>query len=271
MSKKNKSDKNKISSQEDQLSLYYKSILKKAEDLVKENKLNQALEIINDELESPYIPKEYLTEFTNFSYYLSAEINYLSKLKNFESLNREQLFDEIFTDKICLNTTALSLFLDRYKDDLELDEIKIMEGFLASKKTDYISKQFLFTSLKNINFDKDVDYFNPLTNQLFSVNAKTTATFPDSKYFKDLRILIEELTYKEPSLEQFCSSILFNIYLYNFPNVPKFDCNELAFSIFQYMIYSLQGGEKKYKYEKIIKHIEQVIEASSGLSKNKKN
>ncbi|MDE5952669.1 MAG: DUF3196 family protein, partial [Malacoplasma sp.] len=57
MSKKNKSDKNKINSQEDQLSLYYKSILKKAEDLVKENKLNQALEIINDELESPYIPK----------------------------------------------------------------------------------------------------------------------------------------------------------------------------------------------------------------------
>ena len=35
MSKKNKSDKNKINSQEDQLSLYYKSILKKAEDLVK--------------------------------------------------------------------------------------------------------------------------------------------------------------------------------------------------------------------------------------------
>ncbi|MDE6562883.1 MAG: DUF3196 family protein [Malacoplasma sp.] len=172
MSKKNKSKENKISSQEDQLSSYYKSILKKAEDLVKENKLNHALEIINDELESPYIPKEYLTEFTNFSYYLSAEINYLSKLKNFESLNREQLFEEIFGEKICLNTTALSLFLDRYKDDLELDEIKIMESFLASKKSDYISKQFLFSSLKNISFDKNVDYFNPLTNQLFNMNVK---------------------------------------------------------------------------------------------------
>lgn len=271
MSKKNKNDKNKVQSQDDQLSLYYKSILKKAESLASENKLSAALEIINDELESPYIPKEYLTEFTNFSYYLSAEINYLSKLKNFESLNREQLFDEIFTDKICLNTTALSLFIDRYKDSLELDEIKIMESFLASKKTDYISKQFLFTTLKNINFNNFVDYFNPLTQELFNINVRNTYTFADSKYFKELKTLIEELTYKEPSLEQFCSSILFNIYLFNFPNEPKFDCNELAFSIFQYMIFSLQGGEKKYKYEKIIDHINQVIKASSGLSKNNKN
>lgn len=262
MSKKEKTskklDNSEIEQPKDQLTLYYENILSKVDALVDQKKFKEALELVNDELESPYIPSEFDERFTTISYHLSAEINYLNESVKYESLNREELFDSILK-KNSVNSVALNVFLERYKNNIEPFELKIFDSFLSSKKVFDVDKQTLIIALKSLNIDYEFDYYNSFLNKIFKINTKTIFVMLNSPYFVELNKLVEEFTYKEPSLQEFCYLIIFDLYVYHFPNFPEFEISNLAHSIFQYMLNSLQGNIKEFKNPEIIEHIEMVL------------
>ncbi|BAC44693.1 conserved hypothetical protein [Malacoplasma penetrans HF-2] len=258
MSKKEASKKKQTEKPKDQLTIYYENILSKVDALVKDKKINEALEMVNDELDSPYIPSEFEEAFMTISYNLSAEINYLNESVKYESLNREELFNSILNGKT-INSVALSIFLERYKDNIEVSELKIFDSFLSSKKIFDIDKQNLIIALKPLNLDYEFDYYNSFADQIFKINIKSVNVLLSSPYFVELNKLVEEFTYKEPSLQEFCYLIIFDLYVYYFPNHPDYQISDLAYAIFQYMLNSLQGNIKEYKNPEIIKDIEKIV------------
>lgn len=268
-SKKNKVDVNKkidsaFSSEKklDNLSKYYESILEQANKLIKDNELESALQILEDELEAPYIPIEYENKFEDLYEQTKAQIRYLNEYEDIESLDRESLFESIFKIKNDNSKTSygsLLLFFDRYGSSLELEEIKKIDSYLSSKKSDNDSKVWLITMLKNSGVDYEFDFYNIFKKKFYKVNPVKTDVFVISPYYKQIGSIIDKMTEKDPSLNNFCNTFLYNIYLYEFPNVPPIDYENLSLAIFQYILSSLTGKEFSYKDDEIKKYMEKII------------
>lgn len=268
-SKKNKVDVNKkidsaFSSEKklDNLSKYYESILEQANKLIKDNELESALQILEDELEAPYIPIEYKNKFEDLYEQTKAQIRYLNEYEDIESLDRESLFESIFKIKNDNSKTSygsLLLFFDRYGSSLELEEIKKIDSYLSSKKSDNDSKVWLITMLKNSGVDYEFDFYNIFKKKFYKVNPVKTDVFVISPYYKQIGSIIDKMTEKDPSLNNFCNTFLYNIYLYEFPNVPPIDYENLSLAIFQYILSSLTGKEFSYKDDEIKKYMEKII------------
>lgn len=262
--KKNQSilDKSNDGSQLDELSKYYESVLKKANILIKENELEKALEILEDELDAPYIPLEYENKFEDLFEQTRAQIKYLSEVEDIDGLNREELFETIFkskNDNSKMSYGSLLLFFDRFGSSLELSEIKKIDAYLSSKKANNDSKAWVITMLKNAKVDYEFDYFNLYKNQFHKINPTKVDVFAISPYYKQMASLIDDMTEKDPSLNNFCITFLYNIYLYEFPNVPPIDYKNLSVAIFQYILRSLTGKDFNYQSGEIEEYMNKVI------------
>lgn len=223
---------------------YYESIIEKVNKLIEEKKLDEALDIIEDELSAPYIPRNHEEVLEDIANTIIADKHYFSGIKDYTNLNRELLFSKIVeNDK--LDSMALLYFFERYSNEISHDEIKEFVNFFKIKNLSNQDKEMLFLTLKTQNIDTNVVYYNNQLKEDFFINTIKTDTYKTIDLYIETEKLIYELTVKEPSLLQFCLNILNLIYFYNFPQIPSFNAKDLSFGIFNYMVFSLQGDKSK--------------------------
>lgn len=238
---------------------YYESIIEKAQRLIDKKELQAALAIIQDELDAPYIPLEQQERLEDIANQIIAEIEYFSGAQNYEKMNRSKLFETIMRNNQ-LDAMALSLFFERYQNELYEHEVEELIEFLGSRKIKNNSKILIFISLANAQLNKNIRYYNNYLKEEFYINIVETKTYHQIDLYLNTEKIINDLALKEPSLLDFCLQILNYIYVYNFPQVPDFDVNDLAFGIFNYMMFALQG-DKSTKNIEIFEYINNIIKA----------
>lgn len=236
---------------------YYESVIEKAKKLVSENQLEQALDILNDELDAPYIPIEQQEKLEDFANQIIADLEYFDGIKNYEKMSRSELFEKVLENNK-LDSAALSLFFERYQNDLRDDELDSLIDFLGSRRSKNDYKTLVFLWISNAQIDRNIRYYNNHLKEEFYINTLQTKTYNNIELYKETEKIINELALKEPSLLEFCLKILNLIYVYNFPQVPNFNPNELAFGIFNYMMFALQGS-KSNKNIDIFNYINNII------------
>ncbi|MCF0217782.1 MAG: DUF3196 family protein [Malacoplasma sp.] len=266
--KKDKKNKKIVTQfhKDDPLTAYYNRVIKKARKLMEESDFRQALNIIKDELETPYIPSTFLEELEKLALDLETEINYVKSASEFENVSRDQMIYKIIDQNGVLNTSAFLIFLGRYASDLTPEEIKKIEAILVSKKTSNIHKIYILENFRAHRLIYDFDFYNSQSKQSFRINTMDVNIFEESAYYNEINSLIDEFTYKEPSLQHFCQSLLTMIYLYCFPKTPEFEPKELSLGIFQYMVDSLQGGEGEKIKKEIYEFIKKVFNSDKEIA-----
>lgn len=238
------------------LTKYYEDIIKKANELIEQKKYDEAIFILEDELDAPYIPVEFLTQLEDLLIFANAEKNYFEGLSNVESFSRDKLLRQIYCDNK-FDTSALMLFFERYANSITDKELNFFENIFVNREVDNQNKTMLFETLSFYKIDVNVRFYNTWLKEEFSLNTLNTKIFEQIDLYKNAQKLINDMTSKEPSLTSFCSNILLIIYKNYFPVIPNFDFKELSKSIMNYMISALQG-EKTEKNE-ITEIIEKII------------
>lgn len=238
------------------INTYYKDIISKVKKLINQKKYNDAIFILEDELEAPYIPIEFQTELEDMLISISADKNYFEGLNQIEHLNREQLLNRIFDDNK-LNSSAIHLFFDRYSNNIHEKELLFFENVFVNRNLNNDEKTMLFEALAFQKINYNFKFYNRNVKEDFEINPINTLIFEQIPLFINAQKLINDLASKEPSLLNFCYNILFLIYKYYFPIIPNFEYKELSKAIFNYMISTLQG--EKIKEDEITKLIEKII------------
>lgn len=236
---------------------YYESILLKSYQLFEQGEYEKALEIIEDELDAPYIPLKQFNDLEDLANNIRQQIVLLNRNEDYEVMNQKQLFNKVFENDV-LNQTALMMFFEKYKDVVTEEELLTLEDALASKKLTNNDKILIFSAFKNSDINRNVKIYNSFLKEEFYVNTIKTLNFFEFKSFKRIEKLINDMSSKEPSILNFCIAILEMIYIYNFPQEPNYDPELLALSLFEYMFSALNGSNKKTNRE-IFNYIDNII------------
>lgn len=253
MSDKTDNPKNKNLSP---IEIYYESIMEKVQKYYGDKEYDKALELLEDELDAPYIPNDYYESFESIRDYILADKKYFSGEKEYEKLSREELILKAFENEK-INMMAFSVFEEKFNNIFNDEEIlKIKKAFL-SPKIDNSSKLYLAVIYLRSNINEPVKYYNNYLKAEYTLD-KETKLYEDIDLYKNTMDELYKLAFKEPSLLNYCNVILSLIYNYNFPYVPEFKATELAHGISSYMMISL-GMDEKIKKNKIISYIEKII------------
>lgn len=202
---------------------YYKETYDKANLLMLNNKLLEALEILNEELNMPYIPQEFEFKYNN----LKKEIN----LKLMSDKNSQKIisFDFLFN--------FLKEFKDKNNEELHMMLSNFME-FNMKKKTKELQEIFNFTNIDNwvkaeifdILVDQNVDYEFKISNSI--VNPSKSSTFDESKEIGMVSSLLENAI-DEPMIRD-TSISLFDFYLKSiFPKKVDLEKSKLYAASFE--------------------------------------
>lgn len=244
----------------DKLSLYYKTILERVDELVENKKIEEAIMILQDELDTPYIPKEFLEKFEDKLSQLNADKNYFLGIKNFEKYPREKLLKAI-RNKNNVDQFALTLFMERFRNSITINEIDFIETLLVDPKVLNEEKVFIFKILKINKIFNSVKFYNSNLKEYYSVSVKNTLLFQESLLFRKAELILRELTFKEPTLYDISKMLLEDIFSYYFPSAPDCDAEVLSYDVFRYVMFSLQGG--KIKSSKIVEVILEILRSKN--------
>lgn len=257
----NNSKKTNLSS----IEIFYENIKHKAEKLISKKKFKEAEAILIDELEAPYIPKNYYEILENLLSDVRFELYYLKDNVEIESLPRDALLAKVFnSNKIDYN--ALQLYFERFSQSFVEEDFVFFEDILTNKKIRNYDKELIFQMFVNSKIKCNLRFFNTNLKEEFVVDSSTTKTFHSIDLYQNTQNLISQMADKEISLLNFCEEILFLIYKFYFPLIPSYDFKTLAFSIFSYMLYSLQG--EKIEKNEITELIEKIISENQNNKKN---
>lgn len=242
---------------------YYESIIEKANQLLQDKKYDEALIILEDELEAPYIPIEQQDKIEDLARFILAEKEYFKGINKYEKLDRKSLLESSFkSDKKnhmeSLDKYAFALFFERFGNEILEDELEYIQYYLSSRKMKLEDKVQLFVFLKGIKNNNIVKFFNNYLKQEFELNLLETKVWNQIELYKEVEKIIYDLTMKEPSLQKYCEMILYMIYVANFPKVPEFEINQLAYGIFNYMMFALNGEKSKENLE-VFSYVENII------------
>lgn len=240
----------------------YELINEKYNSLIKENKFEDALKLLEDEINSSFIIQPYYDDWNNKIKNLKQIIYSNDKEKKIndftKKLKKSDLISYIVKDgKIDFN--FLNLYLQKFIE-IDNDQIKVLQFLFTNKNILQEDKFKLFsillanTSNKNnflflnsiINKDKEIDD-NVLNN--LNLNIKKCSD------------LLNELSNKEITNYQLSIQILNLLNVYYFPFSPeeilKISSEKLTKEIYKFVKNSLSNKENNSKIiKKVLKYFE---------------
>lgn len=212
---------------------YYEEVIEKIDSLIKENKKEQALSIIKEELSIPYIPRIYEEKFKFF-----LEILETKREKNNGYFSKDELITIMFEfSKYSIDfILSVASSFDMYNWNSYENEIEKILNFdnLNSK-----AKSIIYNNLviQNINYNffikKENVYINPLKNK---------TTFETIFCLKNME-LIKSKIINNPSLSNICEKVFFIYILSIFPNSFFMKFKDISNEIIK--ISEVMIGEKK--------------------------
>lgn len=186
---------------------FYEEIIEKINNLIKNNQIEEALRIIQDELSMPYVPKQYEQVFKK----LLIELESKRTTKTRKYYSRDEIID-IFAN------------YEQYKEDFLLEISTYFEEQNWKGYEKIINKIF---QLPNLNKNIKIIIYNALTIQEINydfiingvkVNPSKNKTIFETNFAIKNMVDLEEYNFKNPSLYDLCKEIFFIYLIEEFPN-----------------------------------------------------
>lgn len=211
------------------LNKYYESILKKVDELYKENDFTKIINLLEDELDTPYIPEEYIKIFEEKLLEAKYNYNYNNPKNPLSNLSKIEMINHINENKEDCELAIISYF-ERFYDSFDSIDYEFIKNIISGNKFRNSVKIAIIQSLKIKSSKMNVDYFNPNLNEVIPINIEELILIEENTKINDIANSIKELTFSEPSLLDICYASLYSIYEFYFPKFPfdEFGAEEIA-------------------------------------------
>ncbi|AHI52699.1 DUF3196 family protein [Spiroplasma culicicola] len=207
---------------------YYQEIIEKINNLIQEGEYEQAMNLVRDELNVPYVPFDFENQLEEISW----------KINGLLSQNVDNSYLNWNLDKV---SEIMTQSLDQ---QLHLVAFDALRGLNARKLLDQIKAYFLNVDIKNeyktfllmVLIEQKMDEIFEIKkgDLTIRINPATFDLKESQKFLKELEHILENAIYDiNPSLHTVCIQVA-NTYYYNiFPDfrMPDYSINEIAGAI----------------------------------------
>ena len=211
----------------DEVIKYYDGILKKAKDKFTNKNYEEAIEMIEDELNQPYIPFEYEQVFENQLFAFQAEYRYLQIDEKYKLLDKNQMLKQI-TNENKFNVYLFDFFIQKFNENLTNEDFIIISDWLAGNCLSNYEKFYILDALAHFKIEHKFVYFNHNTNDDVVLN---TIDFHNHTLFDNYHqtlAIIEEQLMKDPTILKFATDLLNAVATHYFPSFEFQSTNSLA-------------------------------------------
>ncbi len=221
---------------------YYTSICKDILQLIQEQKYNEALAIIDAELEQPYIPTEYyqkLIQIRDDTIFEKKEVEYENKIN---SMSKLEIWNKIYDEKKhVFDDVYFNLLLNKYGEEFDKTDFAIIEKIFSDKKLDNVSKSILLNFLQSSKIDYEFNFYNNYLNDFFKINPIIQTDL--NKQVIDLCKELEKHFAKNISKSEIAISLIQVLATKFVPNNIHFNKNDIINSVIN-ITNSLFGEEQ---------------------------
>ncbi len=221
---------NDFSDVSDDLKQYYSDISLKIISLIKEEKYEDALDIIDDELEQPYVPNSILVSFTRTRKEIEIQLAQSKFDSEIESMTKFEMWNKIYDEKKHkVDIVFLNILLEKFGEEFDELDFAVINKIFKDKKISNLDKSHLLF----IIFDFDPDYkftlYNNFLNKEFSFIPRevVNTVIPRELTIKKL----EETFMKDPSKLEISYNLLQLLSSQYIPQEIPFSDDEIAQSI----------------------------------------
>ncbi|WP_027119310.1 DUF3196 family protein [[Mycoplasma] testudinis] len=241
---------------------YYRQIFVMIKENIEQKKLKEAVALIEEELEMPYIPKEVEDAMHSFENVIFQILNKHQE-DSWGHLSASALIEKAFSN-FPANLTLLEVALNKPQGFFSREQFAFIAPYFSSSQTESHWKVYMFDIFSKIpEFNGiEIEIHNPNTKQTTKaviggqISSQETITF-----FETVSQTLSELVADEPSLTSLAISIADRIALFYYPKHPKLDPVLLAQEIVEYVYRSLNHdvSSPAVKKSEITKLIDEVL------------
>lgn len=182
---------------EKDLNKYYDSILEKVDKLIKENEFEKAMEMLQDELDAPYMPLDYISKFEEKLIDTEYNYNYNNPKNTYQNLSKLELIDLIIKNKEDAEMALINLF-DRFHEEFDEMDYAFFKKILLDKKIENNIKVMAMNLMQINSIDLTVDFYNKNLNKVFTIEISEFKNIEQIEFFREVRDCIYDQTAKEP-------------------------------------------------------------------------
>lgn len=240
-----------------ELEKYYLNLIEMVNEMRLEEKFDEALEIIGEELQAPYIPIEFETRLTE----LLAEITFQNESEHEGNKFMEMTKEELRTAVCNYNEGsiyAILIFFERFREDFSERDLDLFKMILSLDK---ISNDLKIVILEQMNLNKIdgiYEYYSNSQKKTFEIDVSKQKFINDEFIFKEAFSRLSELYYDEPIAADLSNNLIFATYNHFFPDFSPIESEKtLIISIVQSLGLILTGKNdgKQTKLSKVIMKI----------------
>ncbi len=191
----------------DDLKQYYSDISLKLIELIKEEKYQEAIDIIDSELEQPYVPNSILVSFMKTKKELeiqAAESEYNAEL---EDMSKFEMWNKIYDEKKHkIDIVFLNLLIEKFGEEFDELDFAVINKIFKDKAIDNVDKSHLLMFLLSMDPQYKFTIYNNFTKKetQFIVSDIAQSFIPREETIKK----IEDIFMKDPSKLEIAYNLL---------------------------------------------------------------
>jgi hypothetical protein len=217
-----------------EINKYYEVILKKVNSLISNKEYQEAFEIVSQEIASPYIPMEFIERFEQLYVELN-KIVMINQIKNeYNNMTKMEMLGKIYDQKK-LDLNLLSFFLGKFHNDIDTIDLQYINKIFMDKHISNNEKIFVLEQLKFAKIFYTFDFFNNVLNASHKISSNDSFEYHTHHYFKDVKVKMQNILFKDPSLLTLANELLTMIYEYYFGSQPPYETIVLADKLARYV------------------------------------
>lgn len=219
----------------DNIDKYFHNAIDKINKWCANHKYRDAIEFIEQELNSSYIPLRFVQTLEQLYLDINKQSMIYDIKQKFNKMSKTEMLGNIYKqNKLDLN--VLSFFLSKFLKEIDQYDLQFINKIFIDEKLSNNEKIFILSQLKIAQINYQFSFINNITNETFVINPLSNFEINYQPYYCDVTKQIENALMKEPSLILLAKDLLEIIFEHFFNRDPiNYDTNTLATNITNYV------------------------------------
>ena len=220
---------------------YYEELINKIYKLIDNKKIQEAYEIIQEEMNQPYIPSKYFDVLQELQIAIKNLYSSQKELSKYQNMTKLEFLSHVYRDHH-VNVDVLTLYLTKYMGAFDETDLSVFKQIFLDEKVKNNTKRFILGILKECELSFEFDILNSSTKQMNRVTNNSPTEPYEDPFYKSLFDEVSSIFIKEPSLNNVAYFVIQDIFDYYFLDNWTTDIKKLALNISKYILKSF-GNE----------------------------
>ena len=199
----------------------YEQLDKKIKQLIEDDKKNELVHLLKDELNTSYVPEPFYTKWTNLLKKSIIELNQIKQKEEekqyFNNLKKTDLINNILKDKK-INLSFLNIYLNKFKNIDSEEDIEIFQ-LILNRRDIKQNEKFEFLKFLITNSKHNYQFCNAIINKKELINDQFLKQY--NEQIKEMKNIINFEVNKDISIQNLSYQLLNLINLYYFPSTMQ--------------------------------------------------